>query len=79
MIDPLVFGHRVRHYRKLAGMTLDDLGARALVVRTDRARGHLDLRQKVDAQLAERHDAEGCFKINFANSDCYQFLIVEIN
>jgi len=28
MIDPLVFGHRVRHYRKLAGMTLDDLGAR---------------------------------------------------
>ena len=28
MIDPLVFGHRVRHYRKRAGMTLDDLGAR---------------------------------------------------
>lgn len=28
MIDPLVFGHRVRHYRKHAGMTLDDLGAR---------------------------------------------------
>jgi len=27
MIDPLVFGHRVRHYRKRAGMTLDDLGA----------------------------------------------------
>ena len=28
MIDPLVFGHRVRHYRKRAGLTLDDLGAR---------------------------------------------------
>lgn len=28
MIDPLVFGHRVRHYRKRAGMTLDDLGTR---------------------------------------------------
>ena len=28
MIDSLVFGHRVRHYRKRAGMTLDDLGAR---------------------------------------------------
>ncbi|RLE12301.1 MAG: XRE family transcriptional regulator [Actinobacteria bacterium] len=27
-IDPLVFGHRVRHYRKTAGMTLDDLGAK---------------------------------------------------
>lgn len=25
-IDPLVFGQRVRHYRKMAGMTLDDLG-----------------------------------------------------
>lgn len=25
-IDPLVFGQRVRHYRKTAGMTLDDLG-----------------------------------------------------
>jgi transcriptional regulator with XRE-family HTH domain len=28
MIDPLVFGQRIRHYRKHAGMTLDDLGAR---------------------------------------------------
>lgn len=28
MIDPLVFGQRVRHYRKRAGMTLDDLGQR---------------------------------------------------
>jgi len=28
MIDSLVFGHRVRHYRKRAGMTLDDLGGR---------------------------------------------------
>ncbi|MGI9667380.1 MAG: helix-turn-helix domain-containing protein [Acidimicrobiia bacterium] len=28
MIDPLMFGHRVRHYRKRAGMTLDDLGSR---------------------------------------------------
>lgn len=28
MIDPLVFGHRVRHFRKRASMTLDDLGAR---------------------------------------------------
>ena len=27
-IDPLVFGQRVRHYRKTAGMTLDDLGAK---------------------------------------------------
>ncbi|MEN8041952.1 MAG: ImmA/IrrE family metallo-endopeptidase, partial [Actinomycetota bacterium] len=26
-IDPLMFGQRVRHYRKKAGMTLDDLGA----------------------------------------------------
>lgn len=28
MIDPLVFGHRVRHFRKRAGFTLDELGAR---------------------------------------------------
>ena len=28
VIDPLVFGQRVRHYRKAAGMTLDDLGAK---------------------------------------------------
>jgi XRE family transcriptional regulator, fatty acid utilization regulator len=28
MIDQLVFGQRVRHYRKRAGMTLDDLGQR---------------------------------------------------
>jgi XRE family transcriptional regulator, fatty acid utilization regulator len=28
MIDSLMFGHRVRHYRKRAGMTLDELGAR---------------------------------------------------
>jgi len=27
-IDPLVFGQRVRHYRKAAGMTLDDLGGK---------------------------------------------------
>ena len=27
-IDPLVFGHRLRHFRKEAGLTLDDLGAR---------------------------------------------------
>ena len=27
MIDPLIFGQRVRHYRKRAGITLDDLGA----------------------------------------------------
>ena len=26
-IDPMIFGRRVRHYRKLRGMTLDDLGA----------------------------------------------------
>ncbi len=26
-VDPLVFGRRVRHYRKRKGMTLDDLGA----------------------------------------------------
>ncbi len=28
MIDVLTFGHRVRHYRKRAGLTLDELGAR---------------------------------------------------
>ncbi|MFO7700044.1 MAG: helix-turn-helix domain-containing protein, partial [Acidimicrobiia bacterium] len=28
MIDSLMFGHRVRHYRKRAGLTLDDLGSR---------------------------------------------------
>ena len=28
MVDPLIFGHRVRYYRKRAGMTLDDLGGR---------------------------------------------------
>jgi predicted transcriptional regulator/transcriptional regulator with XRE-family HTH domain len=28
MIDVLTFGHRVRHFRKRAGLTLDDLGAR---------------------------------------------------
>lgn len=27
-IDPLVFGHRVRHFRGLAGLTLDELGER---------------------------------------------------
>jgi predicted transcriptional regulator len=27
MIDPLVFGHRVRHYRRARRLTLDDLGA----------------------------------------------------
>jgi predicted transcriptional regulator/transcriptional regulator with XRE-family HTH domain len=27
-IDPLVFGHRVRHFRHVAGLTLDDLGER---------------------------------------------------
>lgn len=27
-IDPLIFGHRVRHYRNKAGLTLDDLGER---------------------------------------------------
>jgi transcriptional regulator with XRE-family HTH domain len=27
-IDPLIFGHRVRHFRKARGMTLDDLGER---------------------------------------------------
>lgn len=27
-IDPLVFGHRLRHFRKEAGLTLDDLGRR---------------------------------------------------
>lgn len=26
IIEPLIFGHRVRHFRKAAGMTLDDLG-----------------------------------------------------
>ena len=29
-IDPLIFGHRVRHYRKAGGMTLDDLGAKGV-------------------------------------------------
>jgi XRE family transcriptional regulator, fatty acid utilization regulator len=28
MIDPLVFGHRVRHFRKRSGLTLDELGQR---------------------------------------------------
>ena len=28
MIDVLTFGHRVRHYRKRAGLTLDELGGR---------------------------------------------------
>ena len=28
MIDALTFGHRVRHYRKRAGLTLDDMGGR---------------------------------------------------
>ncbi len=27
-VDPLVFGHRVRHYRKLRGLTLEELGGR---------------------------------------------------
>jgi len=27
-IDPLVFGHRVRHFRHVAGLTLDELGER---------------------------------------------------
>ena len=27
-IDPLVFGHRVRYYRRRARLTLDELGAR---------------------------------------------------
>ena len=27
-IDPLIFGQRVRHYRKAMGMTLDDLGGK---------------------------------------------------
>ncbi len=27
-LDPLVFGHRLRHYRRQAGMTLDALGAK---------------------------------------------------
>ncbi len=27
-VDPLVFGHRVRHYRRARGLTLEELGAR---------------------------------------------------
>ena len=59
-LDPLVFGHRLRHYRRQAGMTLEDLGrslGRPASYLSQLENGHREPRLSTVNQLA---GALGC-------------------